>query len=114
MAEVKCNVTVGKGVVVTDGNFAGYVNNAGIVKDGTYKKPVINLGTIADGVFDSTVQNTGGRLGAHGLASLDESSENTYGTISGGLFTGGKSGVNSVYNKHQAMINGGVFNIFHC
>ena len=109
LAEVKCNVTVGKGVVVTDGNFAGYVNNAGIVKDGTYKKPVINLGTIADGVFDSTVQNTGGRLGAHGLASLDESSENTYGTISGGLFTGGKSGVNSVYNNDQAMITGGVF-----
>ena len=109
LAEVKCNVTVGKGVVVTDGNFAGYVNNAGMVKDGTYKKPVINLGTIADGVFDSTVQNTGGRLGAHGLASLDESSENTYGTISGGLFTGGKSGVNGVNNNDQATITGGVF-----
>ena len=109
LAEVKCNVTVGKNAVVTDGNFAGYVNNAGMVKDGTYKKPVINLGTIADGVFDSTVQNTGGRLGAHGLASLDESSENTYGTISGGLFTGGKSGVNGVYNNDQATITGGVF-----
>ena len=109
LAEVKCNVTVGKNAVVTDGNFAGYVNNAGMVKDGTYKKPVINLGTIADGVFDSTVQNTGGRLGAHGLANLDESSENTYGTISGGLFTGGKSGVNWVYNNDQATITGGVF-----
>ena len=109
LAEVKCNVTVGKNAVVTDGNFAGYVDNAGMVKDGTYKNPVINLGTIADGVFDSTVQNTGGRLGAHGLANLDESSENTYGTISGGLFTGGKSGVNWVYNNDQAMITGGVF-----
>ena len=109
LAEVKCNVTVGKNAVVTNGNFAGYVNNAGMVEDGTYKKPVINLGTIADGVFDSTVQNTGGRLGVHGLANLDESSENTYGTISGGLFTGGKSGVNSVYNNDQAMITGGVF-----
>ena len=109
LAEVKCNVTVGKGVVVTDGNFAGCVNNAGMVKDGTYKNLVINLGTIADGVFDSTVQNTGGRLGAHGLASLDESSENTYGTISGGLFTGGKSGVNGVNNNDQATITGGVF-----
>ena len=109
LAEVKCNVTVGKNAVVTDGNFAGYVDNAGMVKDGTYKNPVINLGTIADGVFDSTVQNTGGRLGAHGLANLDKSSENTYGTISGGLFTGGKSGVNWVYNNDQAMITGGVF-----
>ena len=109
LAEVKCNVTVGKNAVVTDGNFAGYVNNAGMVEDGTYKNPVINLGTIADGVFDSTVQNTGGRLGAHGLANLDESSENTYGTISGGLFTGGKSGVNWVYNNDQATITGGVF-----
>ena len=109
LAEVKCNVTVGKNAVVTDGNFAGYVDNAGMVKDGTYKNPVINLGTIADGVFDSTVQNTGGRLGAHGLANLDKSSENTYGTISGGLCTGGKSGVNWVYNNDQAMITGGVF-----
>ena len=39
LAEVKCNVTVGKNAVVTDGNFAGYVNNAGMVEDGTYKKP---------------------------------------------------------------------------
>ena len=109
LAEVKCNVTVGKNAVVTNGNFAGYVDNAGTVKDGTYKNPVINLGTIADGVFDSTVRNTGGRLGAHGLANLDKSSENTYGTISGGLFTGGKSGVNWVYNNDQAMITGGVF-----
>ena len=109
LAEVKCNVTVGEGAVVTNGNFAGCVNNAGMVKDGTYKNLVINLGTIADGVFDSTVQNTGGRLGAHGLASLDESSENTYGTISGGLFTGGKSGVNGVNNNDQATITGGVF-----
>lgn len=109
LAEVKCNVTVGKNAVVTNGNFAGYVDNAGTVKDGTYKNPVINLGTIADGVFDSTVRNTGGRLGAHGLANLDKSSENTYGTISGGLFTGGKSGVNWVYNNDQATITGGVF-----
>ena len=53
LAEVKCNVTVGKNAVVTDGNFAGYVNNAGVFLSSISYDSGHTRGTITGGVFNN-------------------------------------------------------------
>ena len=100
---VTCKVSIDNGAIVKGGKFTTYVYNAGTIQGGTYTGVVYNWGTISGGTFDGTVNNTSKKVTVDGTGKI------VYGTISGGLFTGGGSDVHWVYNNAPATITGGVF-----
>jgi len=104
---VTCEVSIDNGATVKGGKFTTHVYNAGTIQGGTYTGIVYNWGTVNGGTFENEFNNTGRTV------TVDGTDKTVYGTINGGLFTGGASGEKTITNEDDASITGGIFTAKH-
>ncbi len=104
---VTCEVSIDNGATVKGGKFTTRVYNAGTIQGGTYTGIVYNWGTVNGGTFENEFKNTGRTV------TVDGTDKTVYGTINGGLFTGGASGEKTITNDDDASITGGIFTAKH-
>ena len=104
---VTCEVSIDNGATVKGGKFTTRVYNAGTIQGGTYTGIVYNWGTVNGGTFENEFKNTGRTV------TVDGTDKTVYGTINGGLFTGGASGEKTITNEDDASITGGIFTAKH-
>ena len=100
-------MSIDNGATVKGGKFTTHVYNAGTIQGGTYTGIVYNWGTVNGGTFENEFNNTGRTV------TVDGTDKTVYGTINGGLFTGGASGEKTITNEDDASITGGIFTAKH-